>query len=102
MIQLLPIFYGMENEHVYSYTREFEEVCGTFSDQTRPQDVIRLKLFPFSLKEKQKYGFYLSRLGSISTWHAMHEAFLKKFFPNHLTSDLMHQIKLFTTKKVPL
>jgi len=32
--------------------KEFEEVCSTCMDHTVNEDVIRLKLFPFSLKDK--------------------------------------------------
>ena len=54
MIQLIPIFHGLDGERPYLHIREFEEVCATFNDQNCPEDVIRLKLFPFSLKDKSK------------------------------------------------
>ena len=53
MIQLLPIFHGMESENPYVHVREFEEAIGTFyNGQLNRINFIRLKFFPFSLKEK--------------------------------------------------
>src|ERR1700733_14480559 len=57
MIQLLPTYRGLDNEQAYLHVREFEEVCATFSDQNCSEDTIKLKLFPFSLKDKAKSWF---------------------------------------------
>ncbi|KAJ6724729.1 hypothetical protein OIU85_022627 [Salix viminalis] len=54
MIQLLPTFHGMDSENPYIHIKEFEEVCNTFIDRTCTEETIRLKLFPFSLKDKAK------------------------------------------------
>ena len=62
-------------------------------------DIIRLKVFPFSLQEKRKAWLLSLRPNSIRTWQAMHDAFIRKFFPQHLTMDLMRQINLFTQKE---
>ena len=98
MIPLLPTFHGIGNERAYLHIREFEEVCGTFADQTCPFEIVRLKLFPFSLKEKAKAWLLSLRPGSINSWQSMNEAFLKKFYPKHLTTSMMRQIKLFSQK----
>jgi hypothetical protein len=54
IIQLLPTFHGLELENPYLYLREFEEVCNTYNDLNCSMNTIRLKLFPFSLKDKAK------------------------------------------------
>ena len=54
MIPLLPTFNGMENENPYVYIREFEEAVATFHNQLGAMDIIRLRVFPFSLKERAK------------------------------------------------
>jgi len=51
MIQLLPTFHGMDSENPYIHIKDFEEVCNTFIDRTCIEEIIRLKLFPFSLKD---------------------------------------------------
>ena len=52
---LLPIFYGMDSKNPYSYIREFEEVYNTFKEKIATVDLMRLKLFPFTLKDKAKF-----------------------------------------------
>ena len=52
IVLLLPTFQGMESENPYSYIREFEEVCNTFKEEIATVDLMRLKLFPFTLKDK--------------------------------------------------
>ena len=54
IISLLSQFYGIENEKAYLHLREFDEVCETFSDQTCPTEITKLKLFPFTLKDRAK------------------------------------------------
>ena len=54
MIQTLQHYHGMDSEKPYLHIREFEDVCDTLNDQTCTQEVIHLKLFPFSLKDKAK------------------------------------------------
>ena len=54
MISLLPQLYGIENEKAYLHLREFDEVYETFSDQTCPKEIIKLKPFPFTLKDRAK------------------------------------------------
>ena len=99
MITTLPQFYGMENEKAYLHLRKFDEVCETFSNQSCPREIAKLKLFPFTLKDKAKSWLLSLRPGSITTWSALHDAFLKLFFPNWLTTDLMRHIKTFSQKK---
>jgi hypothetical protein len=54
IIQLLPCFHGLDLENPYLHLREFEEVCNTYNDSNYSMNTIRLKLFPFSLKDKAK------------------------------------------------
>ena len=54
IVQLLPTFHGMESENPYSHIKEFEEVCNTFQEGGAAIDLMRLKLFPFTLNDKAK------------------------------------------------
>ena len=54
LVPLLPTFHGMESENPYSDMMEFEEVCNTFKEETVIVDLMRLKLFPFTFKDKAK------------------------------------------------
>jgi hypothetical protein len=98
IIQLLPTFHGLELENPYLHLREFEEVCNTYNDLNCSINTIRLKLFPFSLKDKDKTWLQNLRSGSIRTWDEMQQQFLKKFFPSHRTNSFKRQITTFTQK----
>ena len=85
---LLPTFHGMESENPYSHIREFEGVCNTFKEETATADLMRLKLFPFTLKDKENFWLNSLRPRSIRNWTEMQAKFLKKFFPTHKTNSL--------------
>ncbi|KAL6313193.1 hypothetical protein AAG906_016786 [Vitis piasezkii] len=54
IVPLLPTFHGMESENPYAHIKEFEDVCNTFQEGGASIDLMRLKLFPFTLKDKAK------------------------------------------------
>lgn len=64
-----------------------------------PHDVIKIKLFLFSLREKAKAWYQSMPIGSIKTKTQFIKAFLAKFFPPPLTSELGNKILQFTTFK---
>ena len=88
LVPLLPTFHGIESENPYSHMRKFEEVCNTFKEETDTVDLMRLKLFPFTLKDKAKIWLNSLRPRSIRNWTEMQAEFLKKFFSTHRTTSL--------------
>ena len=68
MIPLLPNFHGLDSESPYLHLKEFDEVCATFDDQTCTNEIVKLKLFPFSLKDKAKNWLNSLKPRSIGTW----------------------------------
>ena len=54
LVSLFPTFHGMENENPYTHIREFEEVCITFMEGAIDMDLLTLKAFPLTLKDKAK------------------------------------------------
>lgn len=99
MIQLLPTFHGMDSEDPYVHVREFEDAVSTFYNQNDRIEIIKLKFFPFSLKEKAKSWLYSLRTGSITSWTDMTHAFFQKYFPNHKTNALKKRISNFAQKE---
>ena len=53
-VSLLPTFHGMENENPYTHIRDFEEVFVTFKEGATDMDLLKLKAFPLTLKDKAK------------------------------------------------
>uniref|UniRef100_A0A2N9GZ56 Retrotransposon gag domain-containing protein n=1 Tax=Fagus sylvatica TaxID=28930 RepID=A0A2N9GZ56_FAGSY len=99
MIPLLPTFHGMDNENPYVHIREFEEVVATFHSQLGSIDTVRLKFFPFSLKDKAKSWLYSLRPRSIASWGEMTHIFFKKYFPEHKTNAFKRQISTFEQRE---
>jgi len=98
IIELLPSFHGLDLENPYLHLKEFEEVCNTYNNLNSSMNTIKLKLFPFSLKDKSKTWLQNLRPGSIRVWDEMQQQFLKKFFPSHRTNSFKRQITTFAQK----
>ena len=55
-------------------------------------DVIKLQLFPFSLRDTTASWFESLPYGSVNTWDELVEAFVDRFFPPALTSERREEI----------
>ena len=95
LVPLLPTFHGMENENPYTHIRDFEEVCITFKEGTIDMDLLKLKTFPLTLKDKAKIWLNSLRPRTIRSWAELQAEFLKKFFSAHKTNNLKRQIYTF-------
>ncbi|RVW99003.1 hypothetical protein CK203_033859 [Vitis vinifera] len=99
IMPLLPTFHGMESENPYAHIKEFKDVCNTFQEGGTTIELMRLKLFPFTLKDKAKIWLNSLRPRSIRTWTELQADFLKKFFPTHRTNGLKRQISNFSARE---
>jgi hypothetical protein len=48
VIQLLPSFYGLENENPYGHVKKFKDMCATFKFQNFFEESVHFRLFFFS------------------------------------------------------
>ena len=83
ILPLFPTFHGMESENPYTHIRDFEEVYNTFKEDATNLDLIRLKFFPLTLKDKSKIWLNSLRPRTIRNWTEMQAEFLKKIFSTH-------------------
>ena len=95
LVPLLPTFHGMENENPYTHIREFEEVCMTFKEGATNIELLKLKAFPLTLKDKAKIWLNSLRPRTIRNWGDMQVEFLKKFFSTHKANSLKREIYTF-------
>ena len=77
----------------------FLGVCDTLKINGASTDAIRLRLFPFSLRDKARAWLHSLPPGSISTCEELTKAFLAKFFPPSKTASLCNQITSFTQRE---
>ena len=82
LVPLLPTFHGME-------------VCITFKEGAIDMDLLKLKAFPLTLKDKAKIWLNSLRPRTIRSWAELQAEFLKKFFSAHKTNNLKRQIYTF-------
>ena len=95
LVPLLPTYHGMENENPYTHLRDFEEVCTTFKEGMMDMDLLKLKAFPLTLKDKAKIWLNSLRPRTIRNWAELQAEFLKKFFSAPKTNNLKRQIYTF-------
>ncbi|XP_071905856.1 uncharacterized protein [Coffea arabica] len=92
LIQLLPSFHGLSGEEPHKHVKEFEVVCSSMKPPGVTEEQIRLRAFPFSLKDAAKDWLYYLPAGSITTWAQLKKKFLKKFFPASRAASLRKEI----------
>ena len=93
MVQASP-FCGKPNEDTNAHLQNFLELCKTVTIRGITADIIRLRLFPFSLPGKAKQWFY-QNTKAVNTWDKCSVAFLTKFFPLGKTNALRGRISSF-------
>ena len=84
-------FAGTPNEVAASHLNTFIELCDM---QKKDVDnyVIKLKLFPFSLRDRAKTWFSSLPRNCIEPWDKCKDAFIAKFFPPAKVISLRNQI----------
>ena len=90
MVQASP-FCGKASEDANAHLQNFLEVSNTVNPKGTTMDIVRLRLFPFSLLGKAKTWFY-SNKEAFNTWEACSNAFMAKYFPVGKTNALRNRI----------
>ena len=79
------------NEHMGRFFRMANTVK---MNGVRPE-VIKLHLFPFSLRDIEATWYESLPYGSVDTWEELVEAYLGGFFPPSLTTERIREIIVF-------
>lgn len=74
-------------------------ICDTFKQTCVTNDVIRVKLVPFSLKDKAKVWINLLVPSIIYTWEELAQKFLAKYFLLAMMAKFRNHIIMFTQCK---
>jgi len=82
-----------ENPNVH--IRKFLAKCDTIKINGVSSDAIRLRLFPFSLRDSASDWLQNEEPNSFTTWKMLSKAFLSKYFPPSKTAKLRAEITSF-------
>ena len=93
LVLLLPIFMVWRVRTRIHISKNLRRLA---TPSRTTMDLMRLKLFPFTLKDKAKIWLNSLRPRTIRNWTEMQAEFLKKFFSTHKTNSLKRQIFTFS------
>ncbi|WRX08578.1 Retrotransposon gag domain - like 5 [Theobroma cacao] len=95
MIQTAVQFGGLPNDDPNAHIINFLKIYDTFKANGAANDAIRLRLFPFSLRDKAKSWLNSLPTSSINTWDDLAKKFLAKFFPPTKSTKMWNDITAF-------
>ena len=71
------------------------EVCNSFKIQGVHEDILRLKLFPYSLGDRAKTWLNSIPAGSIGSWSELYREFIMRFYPTNLYDQIHNEVTSF-------
>ena len=91
----LPSFHGLPSEDVLSYLEEFSDKCSAYQLIRISEEVMKMKYFPFTLKDRAKEWF--KNLGIVfQTREDIEHQFLHKFYSISRTNNIRKSIMLLS------
>jgi len=88
-------FAGHPSKNPNAHLRKFLAKCDTMKINGASSNAIRLRLFPFSLKDRASDWLQNEELNSFTTWNMLSKAFLSKYFPRGKTAKMRAEITSF-------
>ncbi|CAL8152415.1 unnamed protein product [Prunus armeniaca] len=98
MLSILPTFHGLSTNDPNMHIAEFLMGCKNILVKGFSTESIKLRLFPYTLKDQARRWLLTLPFGSIGTWNQLSEKFLNKYYPASKTLDMRTQILSFAQK----
>ena len=73
-------FAGRPSEDAATHLNNFVDLCDIQKKNDTDNDIFKLKLFPFSLRDRAKVWFSSLPKNSIDSWNKCKDAFISKYF----------------------
>ncbi|KAI4340836.1 hypothetical protein MLD38_025637 [Melastoma candidum] len=88
-------FSGLSNEDPHWHLTHFEDLCDTLRYNGVSPEAVRLRMFPFSLRDKTRAWLYSLPRDSFNTWEELSRQFLAKYYSPNRTVRLRNKITSF-------
>ncbi|KAL4313421.1 hypothetical protein GQ457_01G026120 [Hibiscus cannabinus] len=95
MLNLIGQFGGSPHEDARQHIRAFLEVCDFFLQQGVHEDVLKLKLFPYSLRDRARAWLSGVPSGSLESLADLCRSFLMRYNPPNMHTQLRKDIASF-------
>ncbi|XP_057446113.1 uncharacterized protein LOC130738193 [Lotus japonicus] len=94
--ELRPALINLISQHTEDAHAHLERFIRNCSTTRLPNaELVRLQLFPFSIRDTTEEWLNSQPQGSITTWEDLAKKFIKKFFPRNLLRKLKNDILVF-------
>ncbi|CAL2238777.1 unnamed protein product [Prunus armeniaca] len=97
-LEILPIFRGLPNEDVNIHIAKFIVGYKNILIRGFSTEALKLRLFPFTLKDKAETWLFTLPANSITTWQQLHTKLLNKYYLATKTLNYKREILTFTQK----
>ncbi|KAL4280396.1 hypothetical protein GQ457_03G016270 [Hibiscus cannabinus] len=95
MLDFIGKFGGSPHEDARQHVRAFLEVCSSFHQQGVHEDVLKLKLFPYSLRDRARIWLNSPSPGSLQSWADLCQSFLLRYNPPNMNARFLNEITSF-------
>ncbi|XP_030478162.1 uncharacterized protein LOC115695219 [Cannabis sativa] len=95
MLQTVGQFGGSPTEDPHLHIHPFLEVSDSFKLQGVSEEALRLKLFPFSLRDRARAWLNTLPPDSVTNWNNLAKKFLRKYFPPTRNAKFRSEIMSF-------
>ncbi|CAM8934366.1 unnamed protein product [Rhodiola kirilowii] len=96
VIHHLPKFGGMPDENPLRHLKEFHGVCMSMKSASVPENIFKLKTFPFSLESQAKSWLMSLPSGSITSWDQLQRKFMDKYYSHSKAAQTRKELSMLS------
>ncbi|KAL5855361.1 hypothetical protein ACOSQ4_005163 [Xanthoceras sorbifolium] len=93
---MLSFFDGAASEDPLTFMREFYSIITTFPLQRLSEDQLRMRCFPYIMKDMANQWLMTLPAGSLCTWSVVYKKFMGKFYSHQKIVEIRNKIACFT------
>lgn len=92
---MLPSYHGLPSEDPLSFIRDFYSIVGQMPLQGLNEDQLRIRCFPYCLKDMAKAWLTSLIPDSLHTWDEVFHKFMAKYYIHQKTTTLRQKLATF-------